>query len=67
MAVMYVVVILFTSPFGWIAGNLSQLDRILPFTLNIALFVTGAVLTYYASKLPDMKPIVTHPVEIEIH
>jgi MFS family permease len=65
MAVMYVVVILFTSPFGWIAGNLSQFDRVLPFALNIGLFVIGAILTYYASKMPEMKPIITHPIEIE--
>jgi MFS family permease len=65
MAVMYVVVILFTSPFGWIAGNLSQFDRVLPFALNIGLFVIGAILTYYASKMPEMKPVITHPIEIE--
>jgi MFS family permease len=65
LAVMYVVVIVFTSPFGWIAGNLSQLNRILPFSLNIALFFIGALLTYTASKLPDMKPRITHPMEVE--
>jgi MFS family permease len=65
MAVMYVVVILFTSPFGWIAGNLSQFDRVLPFALNIGLFILGAILTYFASKMPEMKPRITHPIEIE--
>jgi MFS family permease len=65
MAVMAVVVIIFTSFFGWIAGNLSQLDRTLPFVLNIFLFLVGAFLTYYASKLPEMKPRVTHPIEVE--
>jgi MFS family permease len=65
MAVMYVVVIVFTSPFGWIAGNLSQLDRILPFILNIGLFAAGAILTYAASRLPEMKPRITHPIEVE--
>jgi hypothetical protein len=65
LAVMYVVVIIFTSPFGWIAGNLSQIDRILPFSLNIALFVIGAILTFTASKLPEMNPRITHPIEVE--
>jgi len=65
LAVMYVVVILFSSPFGWIAGNLSQLDRTLPFALNIGLFLVGALLTHYASRLPEMKPRVTHPIEVE--
>jgi MFS family permease len=63
MAVIAVAVIIFTSPFGWIAGNLSQMNRALPFTLNIFLFLVGAILTEYASRLPEMKPQVTHPVE----
>ncbi len=42
MAIIYVIMILFTSPFGWIAGQMSQTDRILPFVLNIALYGLGA-------------------------
>jgi MFS family permease len=49
MAILYVVVILFTSPFGWIAGSLSEINRNLPFLLNIGLFAIGAILTYLAS------------------
>jgi MFS family permease len=48
MAILYVVVIVFTSPFGWIAGQISQLDRTLPFVLNIALFAIGGLLTWWA-------------------
>ena len=44
MSLLSVVVILFTAPFGWIAGQLSEINRILPFALNLVLFVIGAVL-----------------------
>jgi MFS family permease len=64
-AVMYVVVIVFTSPFGWVAGNLSQLDRTLPFALNIGLFAVGAILAHHASRLPELITHAAHPVEVE--
>ena len=51
MALIYVVVIIFTSPFGWIAGKLSEVDRILPFILSLGLYAIGAVLTYLAARL----------------
>lgn len=41
-------IILVTSPFGWIAGTLSELDKGLPFILNMVLFIIGAVLAYLA-------------------
>ncbi len=44
MALMSVAIILGTTPFGWIAGRLSEVNRILPFILNLALFVCGGVL-----------------------
>ena len=47
---LYMIVILFTSPFGWIAGSLSEINRSFPFILNITLFAVGAVLVYLASK-----------------
>jgi Na+/melibiose symporter-like transporter len=62
-AVMYLVIILFSSPFGWIAGNLSGINKDLPFILNIALFVIGAVLAYLAGRasqreaLPEIETI----------
>ncbi|MGC8782306.1 MAG: MFS transporter [Anaerolineae bacterium] len=51
MAIIYVIMILFTSPFGWIAGQMSQADRILPFALNIALYGLGGLLTYAAARV----------------
>jgi len=49
-SILYVGIILLTSPFGWIAGTLSEINKNLPFTLNISLFVMGAVLAYLAGK-----------------
>ncbi|HPH98215.1 MAG TPA: MFS transporter [Anaerolineaceae bacterium] len=45
-AIVYVTLIVFTSPFGWIAGQLSAMDRSLPFALNMGLFVVGAGLVW---------------------
>ncbi|MBM4457635.1 MAG: MFS transporter [Chloroflexi bacterium] len=56
MAIVYVMMILATSPFGWIAGQLSQLDRDLPFVLSIALYGLGGLLTLLSSRLPRSQP-----------
>jgi MFS family permease len=45
-AVVYVALIVLISPFGWIAGQLSALDRSLPFALNTGLFAIGIVLVW---------------------
>ena len=50
MAILAVIVIVFTSPFGWIAGQLSEIDRNLPFILNIFLFSLAGLLTYLAGR-----------------
>lgn len=47
-SILSVGVILLTSPFGWIAGSLSGVDKRLPFVLNVGLFTLGAVLAYLA-------------------
>jgi uncharacterized integral membrane protein len=39
-----------TSPFGWIAGLLSQANRSLPFILNIVLFAVGGILVFVATR-----------------
>jgi DHA1 family tetracycline resistance protein-like MFS transporter len=49
LAILYVIVILFTTPFGWIAGRLSEVNRILPFVLNIVFFAIGGGLILAAS------------------
>ena len=48
LSLIFVGVILFSSPFGWIAGTLSEINKDLPFLLNIALFSIGAILAYAA-------------------
>jgi len=50
MALLYVIIIAFTSPFGWIAGVLSQINRVLPFVMNIGLYGLGAVLTLTSAR-----------------
>jgi len=45
-AMVYVALIILISPFGWIAGQLSGIDRALPFALNMALFAIGAGLVW---------------------
>jgi MFS family permease len=45
-AMVYVALIVLISPFGWIAGQLSAIDRALPFALNMALFAVGAGLVW---------------------
>lgn len=49
-SILYVGIILLTSPFGWIAGNLSTLNKNFPFMLNIALFSIGAVLAFLSGQ-----------------
>jgi MFS family permease len=57
ISIISVIVILFTSPFGWIGGMLSQANRTYPFILNMILFSIGGLLTYLASKqIPDQPP-----------
>ena len=45
-AMVYVVLIVVISPFGWIAGQLSAMDRSLPFALNTGLFAIGMLLVW---------------------
>ena len=58
-AILAMVVILLTSPFGWIAGQLSEINRVLPFFLNICLFLVGMVLVWLAWRLRDRNIIPT--------
>jgi MFS family permease len=54
-AIIYVVVILFTSPFGWIAGILSEMNRILPFALNMGIYFAGLLLVFLSTRLPQVE------------
>jgi hypothetical protein len=61
-SIMYVGTILITSPFGWIAGTLSELNKSLPFILNIVLFGFGALLATLAGRASQKEPAVEVPV-----
>jgi len=50
VAIIYVMVIAVTTPFGWISGELSSISKVLPFVMNIALFAAGALLVLRAAK-----------------
>lgn len=60
-AMVYVTLIVFTSPFGWIAGQLSALNRSLPFVLTMALFAVGMVLVWLAGR-PGFLTLRAEPV-----
>jgi len=49
-AMVYVALIVLISPFGWIAGQLSALNRSLPFALNTTLFAIGIVLVWFIGR-----------------
>ena len=50
MAILNMGVIVFTSPFGWIAGRMSEMNRSLPFVLSIGLLGLGVLLTYLVAR-----------------
>jgi hypothetical protein len=49
-AMVYVAMIVLISPFGWIAGQLSALDRSLPFALNTVLFALGMGVVWFIGR-----------------
>jgi hypothetical protein len=50
MSIIYVSVLVLSSPFGWVAGRLSEFDRTLPFYLNIGLYLIGGMLVWLAGR-----------------
>jgi len=50
ISLMYVMVIALSSPFGWIAGMLSSIDRRLPFVLILGMLTFGFFLTWMAKQ-----------------
>jgi MFS family permease len=65
MAILYVVMIVLTAPFGWLAGVLSEINRILPFLLNIVLFSIGALLVYLTARNQRRLRRLEQPAEAE--
>ncbi len=58
LSILSVGVILLTSPFGWIAGNLSTANKNFPFFLNIGLFIIGMALAYMAGQASQKRAAV---------
>lgn len=58
LSMLYVVIIVFTAPFGSLAGNLSTVNRDLPFVLNMGLFLLGALLAYLAGRTAEKQSAV---------
>jgi MFS family permease len=56
LAIIYMIVVILTTPFGWIAGALSQINRVLPFLINMAFFAIGGLLAFLAARLPPPEP-----------
>jgi MFS family permease len=54
LSILYVSVLAFTSPFGWIAGKLSEINRELPFYLTISLFVIAILLLLLTIRYPHL-------------
>jgi spore maturation protein SpmB len=50
MAILYTVVLMVTSPFGWIAGRISEVNRRLPFVLLAALVGIGILLVWLGAR-----------------
>jgi hypothetical protein len=63
MAILYTVVLVFTSPFGWIAGRMSEVERSLPFALLLVTLVIGVGLTYLGSRMARAKAAAPAPAE----
>lgn len=50
MAILFLLSIICSSPFGWIAGRISEVNRTLPFMMNIIFFTLGALLAFLANR-----------------
>jgi MFS family permease len=61
ISLVYLLVIVCTAPFGWIAGALSSVNRSLPFLLTISLFAVGCLLVYLSSRPAPIEKL--EPVE----
>jgi Na+/melibiose symporter-like transporter len=64
-SIIFMGIILITSPFGWIAGTLSEFNKNLPFVLNILFFAAGGVLAYIAGQA-SKKRLAVAAIEAEI-
>jgi MFS family permease len=59
LALVMVIVVGLSSPFGFIAGKMSEVDRVLPFLFNIGLFCVGLVLVWLAERSARTRAVVS--------
>jgi MFS family permease len=50
MSILFMGTLIVSSPFGWIAGSLSSIDKAYPFYLNIGFYAAGLILTFFAAR-----------------
>ncbi len=53
-ALLYMLSIGLTAPFGWIAGLLSEANRSLPFVLNVTVFVCALLLILFSKEITKL-------------
>lgn len=51
LGLIFVIMIGISSPFGWISGHLSEISRMLPFVLNIILYILCVIMVLYSKSL----------------
>jgi MFS family permease len=64
MGLLFLIVLVITTPMGYIAGELSAINRVLPFLVNIGLFGAGALLVFLAARhksADDQEPAAVEP------
>jgi len=64
-AMVYVALLVVISPFGWIAGQLSAIDRALPFALNLGLFALGLLVVWIIGR-PGVFPPAPQPEPAQV-
>jgi MFS family permease len=65
MSLLALSVLIITTPFGWIAGRLSEINRILPFILDILFYTMGIVLVFLAARYTHKNEAVEEPQATE--
>jgi len=53
LSLVYVAMIAFTFPFGWLVGLLSGYNRMLPFVLNAVIYLTAALIIIFSKTMKE--------------
>ena len=60
IGLVYVIMIGFTSPFGWLVGLLSEYNRMLPFFLNMAIYLVLALIVIFSKTMKENADTAQH-------